>query len=93
MHAYPLEYTSIYLYYSLAMQRNTFILLLESETPYNVTVKALNPAGCGEEQQIYCFTQEGHNKLVLLHGVHMYFCSYFSFYSASSATECCSCEV
>ena len=30
-----------------------------AEVPYNVTVKALNLAGCGEEQQIYCFTQEG----------------------------------
>ena len=32
---------------------------VEIETPYNITVKALNLAGCGEEQQIYCFTQEG----------------------------------
>ena len=29
------------------------------EVPYNITVKALNLAGCGEEQQLYCFTQEG----------------------------------
>ena len=27
--------------------------------PYNVTVKALNVAGCGRELQLYCFTQEG----------------------------------
>ena len=27
--------------------------------PYNITVSALNSAGCGEEQQIYCFMQEG----------------------------------
>ena len=32
---------------------------LEAEVPYNITVKALNLAGCGEEQQVYCFTQEG----------------------------------
>ena len=29
------------------------------EVPYNITVKALNLAGCGEEEQLYCFTQEG----------------------------------
>ena len=27
--------------------------------PYSITVKALNLAGCGQELQIYCFTQEG----------------------------------
>ena len=32
---------------------------IAAEVPYSVTVKALNLAGCGEEQQIYCFTQEG----------------------------------
>ena len=32
-----------------------------SEVPYNITVKALNLAGCGKEQQLYCFTQEGGN--------------------------------
>jgi hypothetical protein len=30
-----------------------------TEVPYNITVKAHNLAGCGEEQQVYCFTQEG----------------------------------
>ena len=35
------------------------------EVPYNITVRALNLAGCGELQQIYCFTQEG-GKLNLL---------------------------
>ena len=34
------------------------------EVPYNITVKALNLAGCSEEQQLYCFTQEG--------GIHTY---------------------
>ena len=29
------------------------------KVPYNITVKALNLAGCGEEQQLYCFTEEG----------------------------------
>ena len=29
------------------------------EVPYNITVKALNLAGCGEEEHVYCFTQEG----------------------------------
>ena len=32
---------------------------IEPEVPYSIKVKALNSAGCGEEQQIYCFTQEG----------------------------------
>jgi hypothetical protein len=32
---------------------------IAAEVPYSVIVKALNLAGCGEEQQIYCFTQEG----------------------------------
>ena len=30
-----------------------------AEVPYNITVKALNLAGCGKEQQLYCFSQEG----------------------------------
>ena len=30
-----------------------------AEVPYSVTVKAINLAGCGEENQTYCFTQEG----------------------------------
>ena len=29
------------------------------EVPYNITVKAVNLAGCGQEGRIYCFTQEG----------------------------------
>ena len=33
--------------------------LTAGEVPYNITVKALNLAGCGDEQQLYCFTQEG----------------------------------
>ena len=33
--------------------------VIAAETPYAVTVKALNLPGCGKEQQIYCFTQEG----------------------------------
>ena len=37
--------------------------LTAGEVPYNITVKALNLAGCGDEQQLYCFTQEG--------GIHM----------------------
>jgi hypothetical protein len=35
------------------------LCFLEPAIPYSVTVKALNLAGCGQEQQIYCFTQEG----------------------------------
>ena len=35
------------------------LLIAVAEVPYNVTVKALNLAGCGEESQMYCFTQEG----------------------------------
>ena len=27
--------------------------------PYEIRVKALNVAGCGEQQKVYCFTQEG----------------------------------
>ena len=33
-------------------------LLVEAGVPYNVTVKAVNLAGCGKEMNIYCFTQE-----------------------------------
>ena len=40
---------------------NSLFLFSASEVPYNITVKALNLAGCGEEQQLYCFTQEGGN--------------------------------
>ena len=36
-----------------------FTITSEPEVPYNVTVKALNAAGCGPEQQLYCFTREG----------------------------------
>ena len=31
----------------------------EAEVPYNITVKAVNFAGCSQERQVYCFTQEG----------------------------------
>ena len=31
----------------------------EAEVPYNITVKAVNLAGCSQERQVYCFTQEG----------------------------------
>ena len=31
----------------------------EAEVPYNITVKAINRAGCSQERQVYCFTQEG----------------------------------
>jgi hypothetical protein len=34
-------------------------LFIEPEVPYSIKIKALNSAGCGEEQRIYCFTQEG----------------------------------
>ena len=27
--------------------------------PYEIRVKAINLAGCGEQQYVYCFTQEG----------------------------------
>ena len=39
---------------------------IAAETPYAVIVKALNLAGCGEEQQIYCFTQEGGITVLIL---------------------------
>ena len=37
----------------------TCICTAAAEVPYNTTVRALNLAGCGQEKQIYCFTQEG----------------------------------
>ena len=37
------------------------IIVLAAEVPYNITVKAVNLAGYGEEEQVYCFTQEGGN--------------------------------
>ena len=27
--------------------------------PYEIRVKAINLAGCGEQRYVYCFTQEG----------------------------------
>ena len=45
----------IHNYYTIA----NCCIFAASEVPYNVTVKALNLAGCGEENQTYCFTQEG----------------------------------
>ena len=38
----------------------------DAEVPYSVTVKAVNLAGCGEENRTYCFTQEG-GKMECLH--------------------------
>ena len=37
------------------------VFFAAGEVPYNITVKALNLAGCGKEKQIYCFTKEGGN--------------------------------
>ena len=37
------------------------VFFAAGEVPYNITVKAINLAGCGEEKQIYCFTKEGGN--------------------------------
>ena len=33
-----------------------YCIFTAAEVPYNVTVKALNLAGCGEGSQTYCFT-------------------------------------
>jgi hypothetical protein len=35
------------------------IPLIAAEIPYNITVKAVNLAGCGRELQVYCFSREG----------------------------------
>ena len=35
------------------------VLFKGPEIPYAIAVKSRNSAGCGEEFQIYCFTQEG----------------------------------
>lgn len=35
------------------------ISLVDPEVPYKFVVKARNLAGCGEKQQVYCFTREG----------------------------------
>ena len=44
---------------SVLFHSQLFCLTSEPEVPYNVTVKPLNAAGCGPEQQLYCFTREG----------------------------------
>ena len=44
---------------SVLFHSRLFCLTSEPEVPYNVTVKPLNAAGCGPEQQLYCFTREG----------------------------------
>ena len=36
-----------------------YCTFIAAEVPYTVSVKALNLAGCGEENQTYCFTWEG----------------------------------
>ena len=43
----------------------TLFLLIAAKVPYNITVRALNLAGCGQEQQIYCFTQEGQGMILI----------------------------
>ena len=35
------------------------LYFLAGGVPYNITVKAVNLAGCGQERHIYCFTEEG----------------------------------
>ena len=35
------------------------LLLAAAEVPYVVSVKALSLAGCGDKEQVYCFTREG----------------------------------
>ena len=35
------------------------ILIVAAEVPYIVSVKSLSLAGCGDNQQVYCFTVEG----------------------------------
>ena len=50
--------------------------------PYEIRVKALNVAGCGEQQKVYCFTQEG--------GMHVFiFFSGFGFESLSLSLSKC----
>ena len=42
-----------------ACRFSSLFLSIAGEVPYNITVRALNLAGCGQQQQLYCFTQEG----------------------------------
>ena len=48
-----------YLINQLGQILTIIVLHAAAEVPYSITVKALNLAGCGQELQIYCFTQEG----------------------------------
>ena len=41
------------------MYCDLYQLLPAGMVPYEIRVKAINMAGCGEEQYSYCFTQEG----------------------------------
>ena len=34
-------------------------MIVAAEVPYIISVKALSLAGCGDSQQVYCFTLEG----------------------------------
>ena len=43
----------------LSVVKDCGSFLAAGEVPYNITVEAVNLAGCSQEQQIYCFTQEG----------------------------------
>ena len=46
-------------YYDIESINARHTNIAAAEVPYNISVKAINLAGCGEEQQLYCFTQEG----------------------------------
>ena len=43
----------------------TILCCVVPEVPYNITVRALSLAGCSQEQQHYCFIQEG--RMIMLY--------------------------
>ena len=64
-----------------------------AEVPYSIIVKAINLAGCGEENQTYCFIQEGGKQFIDQRQcikVHIIFLFHFS---APSTRECYICEI
>ena len=76
---------------SLLLYLSPLNIISEPAVPYSITVKALNLAGCGEEEQVYCFTQEGGKaKLYRLKYINFVSCPISS---ASSPRKCCSCEI
>ena len=67
----------------------SYYIYAAGETPYNITVKALNLAGCGKEKQLYCFTQEGGIYKPTI--IYLYHCSCNSRILLSLSVRVCIC--